>query len=89
MRLEQERDARFAKAIEDAKQLERQTRLKEAQDRVAKSKAEDRKLVLSVQKEERRRRVDKVMKKMKRREWLLCVLCLWLLLCFVLFELRG
>ena len=38
------------------------------QDRLAKAKAEDKKLVLSVQKEERRRRVDKVMKRMKKRK---------------------
>ena len=66
MRLEDERNERFRLAAEEEQKKERQKRLKDAQDRVARQKEEDRKLTLSVQKEERQHRVDKVMKAMKR-----------------------
>jgi hypothetical protein len=65
IKLENERAERERLANEEARRLDREKRLKEAQDRVAKQKEEDKKLVLSVQREERQHRVDKVMRDMK------------------------
>lgn len=62
----------FKREAEEARRQDREKRLKDAQARTAKAKEEERKLLLSVQKEERQRRVDKVMRKIKddfRREW--------------------
>jgi hypothetical protein len=65
IRLENERAERERLANEEARRLDREKRLKDAQERVAKQKEEDKKLILSVQKEERQRRVNKATRAMK------------------------
>lgn len=60
------------KEAEELRRLDREKRLKDAQERTAKAKEEEKKLTLSVQKEERQRRVDKAMRAIKenfRRDW--------------------
>lgn len=67
MALEKARDEKIKAANEEARRIEREKRFKEAQDRIAKQKAEDKRLILAVQREERQRRVNKAMRAMKEQ----------------------